>query len=164
MVVLLEQVTDSAAETEALGRRLGERLHSGSVWLLTGEMGAGKTVFARGICRGLGVHDRVRSPSFTLVTHHGRGRLPVVHADLYRLESAPAVEQLGWEDLAADGTVLLVEWGERARSLVGADRFEAELRHMGESRRLIRLTACGPAGEALGRELVAGLNGSPLPC
>ena len=163
-MVVFERMTDSAAETEALGRRLGERLHSGSVWLLTGEMGAGKTVFARGICRGLGVQDRVRSPSFTLVTNYARGRLPVVHADLYRLESSASVEQLGWEDLAADGTVLLVEWGERARSLVGADRFEAELRHLGSDRRLIRLTACGPVGEAVGRELLAGLAGSPLPC
>jgi tRNA threonylcarbamoyladenosine biosynthesis protein TsaE len=161
-VILLERVTHSAAETEALGHRLGERLDLGSVWLLTGELGAGKTVFVRGICRGLGVQGRVRSPSFTLVTNH-MGRLPVVHVDLYRLERQDEIVGLGWEDLAADGTVLLVEWGERARPLVGADRFEAELQHLGGDRRLIRLRACGVGGEAMGREILAGLATLSLP-
>jgi tRNA threonylcarbamoyladenosine biosynthesis protein TsaE len=167
VVVLLERETRGEAETEALGRQLGERLDRGSIWLLTGEMGAGKTVFARGICRGLGVVDPVRSPSFTLVTEHRRGRIPIIHADLYRLETAAAIADLGWDDLTADGAILLVEWGERARSLVGPDRFEVELKHLGGDRRLIRLAAWGPAGSALGRDLTAGLAGvagMPSPC
>lgn len=156
-VVLLERVTESEAETEELGRTLGARLDpergAGSTWLLSGELGSGKTVLARGLCRGLGVRGRVRSPSFTLVTSY-RGRLPVVHIDLYRLESEEAIADLGWDELSMGDAVLIVEWGERARPWVGEDRFEAELRHLGPERRLVRLTALGTEGTVLGRELV----------
>jgi tRNA threonylcarbamoyladenosine biosynthesis protein TsaE len=155
-MLLLERVTESEAETEALGRALGSRLGpglgAGSTWLLSGEMGAGKTVLARGLCRGLGVEGRVRSPSFTLVTSY-RGRLPVVHVDLYRLESPEAIEGLGWDELRPADAILIVEWGERARPLVGEDRFEAELSCLDQDRRLIRLAALGAEGMAIGREL-----------
>lgn len=153
-VILVERETRSAAETEALGRALGARLRAASTWLLMGEMGAGKTVLVRGICRGLGVTGRVRSASFTLVASY-RGRLPVHHVDLYRLESEAAVEGLDWGELEADDAVLLVEWGERARHLTRADRFEAELVHLGADRRLVRVAACGGAAELVEPDRVA---------
>jgi tRNA threonylcarbamoyladenosine biosynthesis protein TsaE len=97
----------------------------------------------------------VRSPSFTLVASY-RGRLPVVHIDLYRLETPEAIDQLGWDDLCPSDAVLIIEWGERARPWVSSDRFEAELTHVDRDRRRIRLEALGAGvAVAVGRELVA---------
>jgi len=103
--------TESEDETVALGAALGTSLGAGSVILLEGELGAGKTAFVRGLAAGLGAReDEVSSPTFTLVQHY-RGRLPLVHADLYRIDGAEA-EELGLDELA-DGGVLAVEWAEK---------------------------------------------------
>lgn len=102
-------------QTEALGRRLGEAVRAGDVILLEGPLGAGKTVLVRALAVGLGCTDEVASPTFVLVRHH-RGRLPLVHADLYRLEARADIDHLGLLELA-EGGVLAVEWAERAPSL-----------------------------------------------
>ena len=103
--------TDSEDGTEALGAQLAASLGPGSVILLEGELGAGKTAFVRGLAIGLGVpEDEISSPTFTLVQHY-RGRLPLVHADLYRIDGVEA-EDLGLDELAASG-VLAVEWAEK---------------------------------------------------
>jgi tRNA threonylcarbamoyladenosine biosynthesis protein TsaE len=104
-------ITRSDAETEALARKLAERLEAGARIHLYGDLGAGKTVFVRGLAEGLGVDpDEVTSPTFTLIQEY-RGRLPLYHVDLYRI--APAeVHDLGLDAIAADG-VLAVEWAER---------------------------------------------------
>jgi tRNA threonylcarbamoyladenosine biosynthesis protein TsaE len=160
-ILVLDRETGAAAETEAVGRALGIELGNGSgigtTWLLSGKLGAGKTVFVRGICRGLGIPGRVRSPGFTLVTRYP-GRIPIVHVDLYRLERPADVERLGWEDLLGGDAVLLVEWGERARELVGPDHLAVELQDLGGDRRWIRITARGAAA-ALGRRLEPMLRG-----
>jgi tRNA threonylcarbamoyladenosine biosynthesis protein TsaE len=101
----------SAEATHALGRRLGRAARAGDVILLEGGLGAGKTVLVRGLAEGLGAAGEVISPTFVLVRQHV-GRLELVHADLYRLESAAEVEGLGLLDLSAAG-VLAVEWPER---------------------------------------------------
>jgi tRNA threonylcarbamoyladenosine biosynthesis protein TsaE len=160
-VLVLDRETGSAAETEALGRAVGVELGHGSgagtIWLFSGDLGAGKTVFVRGICRGLGVGGRVRSPGFTLVTRYA-ARMPIVHVDLYRLEEPAEVERLGWEELYGPETLLLVEWGERARASVGPDYLAIELRDLGGGRRRIRITAHGRTA-ALGRALEPVLGG-----
>lgn len=98
--------------TEALGRRLAAEVQVGDVILLVGDLGSGKTVFARGVATGLGVDpDEVSSPTFTLLQQYD-GRLPVRHADLYRLERPGEVEDLDLDEAARDG-VLIVEWAER---------------------------------------------------
>ena len=104
-------VTQSDAETEALARTLAERLEAGARIHLYGDLGAGKTVFVRGLADGLGVDpDEVSSPTFTLIQEY-RGRLALYHVDLYRI--APAeVPDLGLDAIAADG-VLAIEWAER---------------------------------------------------
>jgi tRNA threonylcarbamoyladenosine biosynthesis protein TsaE len=103
--------TQSEADTEALGAQLASELGQGSVVLLQGELGAGKTAFVRGLARGLGVSpEEVSSPTFTLLQTY-RGRVPLHHADLYRLASSEVLE-LGLEDVGQDG-VLAVEWAER---------------------------------------------------
>lgn len=105
-------LTADVADTLALGRRLGEAAEPGDVVLLEGALGAGKTVLVKGLAAGLGVDDEVVSPTFVLVRQYV-GRLPLVHADLYRVGSRPEVEALGLLDLSEDG-VLVVEWADRA--------------------------------------------------
>jgi len=102
----------SAAETRRLGRTLAAHLRPGDVLLLKGELGAGKTCFSQGIGAGLRVREPVKSSSFVLVNEYS-GRLHVYHADLFRLEDPREVFELGLEENAADG-LLLVEWPDRA--------------------------------------------------
>ena len=104
--------THSEEETLALGERLAKTLTPGTFVLLHGDLGAGKTAFVRGLAAGLGIDpDEVSSPTFVLVQQY-RGPVPLTHVDLYRLDSAAAVDDLGLEELAAGG-VLAVEWAER---------------------------------------------------
>ncbi len=104
--------THSAAETEALGERLATRLTGGEVIAYTGDLGAGKTAFTRGLARGLGITDRVTSPTFTIVNEYEGGRLPLFHFDMYRLSSSDELYDIGWEDYLARGGVCAVEWSE----------------------------------------------------
>jgi len=108
--------THSAEETEALGRGLGRvRPDAGelAVIYLTGELGAGKTTFARGFLRELGVTGAVRSPTYTLLELHELNALTILHVDLYRLRDAAELEPLGLRDWARPGTLWLIEWPER---------------------------------------------------
>ena len=104
--------THSAAETEALGERLAARLTGGEVIAYTGDLGAGKTAFTRGLARGLGITVRVTSPTFTIVNEYEGGRLPLFHFDMYRLSSSDELYDIGWEDYLARGGVCAVEWSE----------------------------------------------------
>ena len=105
-------VTNSELETFAVAEKLARTLEPGAFVLLHGDLGAGKTVFVRGLAAGLGVDpDSVTSPTFVLVQQY-RGQIPLVHADLYRLDGGAAVDDLGLEDLCS-GAVVAVEWAER---------------------------------------------------
>jgi tRNA threonylcarbamoyladenosine biosynthesis protein TsaE len=129
-------LTQSDAETEAVGARLGARLGPGARVWLHGDLGAGKTAFVRGLAEGLGLDpDDVSSPTFTIVQEY-RGRIPLYHVDLYRL--APGdVDDLGLDALAADG-VLAIEWAERMpRHDAGAIRVRLE--HAGDDVRRITI-------------------------
>jgi tRNA threonylcarbamoyladenosine biosynthesis protein TsaE len=104
--------THSEQQTADLARELAATLRAGDVLLLSGDLGAGKTAFVRGLADGLGVPpDEVSSPTFTLIHEYRSGRLPLYHADLYRLDRA-AAEDLGLEEMGADG-VLAIEWPDR---------------------------------------------------
>jgi tRNA threonylcarbamoyladenosine biosynthesis protein TsaE len=108
-----ERLTASAEETEAVARELAETLVAGDVLLLTGDLGAGKTTFVRGLAGGLGLDGgEVTSPTFTLVHEHRGGRLALYHADLYRLDAAGAAD-LGLDEIGAGDGVLAVEWPDR---------------------------------------------------
>jgi tRNA threonylcarbamoyladenosine biosynthesis protein TsaE len=130
---LPETVTASAAETEAIGERLGERLRTGDVVLLTGELGAGKTTFVRGVARGAGSASPVASPTFQLVRVYA-GRLQLAHVDLYRVEHNSELGELGLEELADQGAVV-IEWGDSLQ-IPGSALIEIE--HLGDDRRLVR--------------------------
>lgn len=104
--------THAEQETFALGQKLAATLGAGTFVLLHGDLGAGKTAFVRGMAAGLGANpDDVSSPTFVLIQHY-KGRTPLVHVDLYRLDSGAAVDDLGLEEMA-DGAVVAVEWAER---------------------------------------------------
>ena len=113
------------ADTRAVGRRLASLLRAGDVVLLTGDLGTGKTVFASGIAEGLGVAERVVSPSFVLARRY-EGLVPLVHADLYRVGSSAEVEDLDLLEAAEDG-VLVVEWGEAAARCFPTDHLLVRL-------------------------------------
>ena len=109
----MEYISNSPTETEALGEALAARLTAGTVVAFTGDLGAGKTAFTRGLARGLGVPDRVTSPTFTIVNEYLGGRLPLFHFDMYRLPDSDALFDIGWEDYLSRGGVCAVEWSEQ---------------------------------------------------
>jgi tRNA threonylcarbamoyladenosine biosynthesis protein TsaE len=105
--------TQSEEETAAAGRELAATLQPGSIVLLSGDLGAGKTAFVRGVAEGLGARpDEVSSPTFTLIQEYRSGRLPLFHVDLYRLNDTREIEELGLDELGGDG-VVAIEWAEK---------------------------------------------------
>ena len=109
----MERYSASEQETEAIGRELAQRLAPGAVVAFTGDLGAGKTAFVRGMAQGLGISQRVTSPTFTIVNEYEGGALPLFHFDMYRLDSADDLFDIGWEDYLARGGVCAVEWSEQ---------------------------------------------------
>ena len=107
----MRMVSNSPGETEALGEALAAKLKPGAVIAYTGDLGAGKTAFTRGLARGLGVTERVTSPTFTIVNEYA-GRIPLFHFDMYRLGSSEELFDIGWEDYLTRGGVCAVEWSE----------------------------------------------------
>jgi tRNA threonylcarbamoyladenosine biosynthesis protein TsaE len=142
-------------DTEAAGETLGRLVQSGDVVALTGDLGAGKTLFVRGLARGLGVPERrVTSPSFTLVNEYRGGRLPLYHVDLYRLEREAELEDIGLDDLYRQEGVA-VEWPERVPGAAPAERLEVTIRFApgaGAEAREIEAQGRGARAEALARE------------
>jgi len=122
----LELRTATAEETRSLGGAISPLLSAGDAIALTGELGSGKTTFAQGLARGLGYEGHVVSPTFTLVREYRPARLPVIHADVYRLERAQDVLDLELEYSAEDG-VLLVEWGDAVEALLPDGHLVVEL-------------------------------------
>jgi tRNA threonylcarbamoyladenosine biosynthesis protein TsaE len=120
-------VTNSEEETEALGARLAAVLTPGTVVAFTGDLGAGKTAFTRGLARGLGVTDRVTSPTFTIVNEYEGGRLPLFHFDMYRLASSEELFDIGWEDYLQRGGVCAVEWSENVSDALEEDALSVEI-------------------------------------
>jgi len=142
MTADLTFVTSSAEETRRLGDRMGELLREGDVLLLSGELGAGKTVFVQGIARGLGFDSSVSSKSFVLLGEYP-GRVKLYHADLYRLEDPDQVAQLALDEISSDG-VLAVEWPERAGDRVlPEEHLRVDFEVTGENSRTLRVSAEG---------------------
>ena len=117
----MERYSASEQETEAIGRELAQRLAPGAVVAFTGDLGAGKTAFVRGMAQGLGISQRVTSPTFTIVNEYEGGRLPLFHFDMYRLDDADALFDIGWEDYLDRGGVCAVEWSEQVADAMPED-------------------------------------------
>jgi tRNA threonylcarbamoyladenosine biosynthesis protein TsaE len=147
-------VTTSPEETRILGASLAPMLLPGDVISLSGDLGAGKTVFVQGLAAAMGVSGRVTSPSFTIV-HQYDGRYPIVHVDVYRLGSFQEVLDLGFEELLDPEAVMLVEWGEAVAPLLPRRHLEVEMRRLdqesGDARR--RALIFRPRGEEWVRKL-----------
>ncbi len=123
--------THSPEETEDLGRTLGARLRAGDVVALSGELGAGKTVLTRGIAEGAGAHGYIVSPTFTLIREY-HGPVTVYHVDLYRLDVAAQLDDLGLDELLDGGGIVVIEWAEKALTLLPPDHLWIELRFLGD--------------------------------
>ena len=127
----METITHSAAETEAAGRAFAKALSRGDVVACFGDLGAGKTAFARGVAAGLGCKGRVTSPTFTIVNEYD-GPLPLFHFDMYRLGGEDDLFDIGWEDYLARQGVCLVEWSERIADALPPETIRVDIRRHGE--------------------------------
>ena len=138
---------DSVEETWELAKKLAAELKPGDVICLEGDLGAGKTTFTQGLAAALGVPGRVNSPTFCIVQEHRASNAPslpdapslLVHMDLYRLHGEDDVIAIGWEDYLAEGAILVVEWPERAGTLIPSDARHVVFTHLKgeESRRIV---------------------------
>jgi tRNA threonylcarbamoyladenosine biosynthesis protein TsaE len=141
---MTSRVTRSVAETEEVAAALGGRFAGGEVVLLSGELGAGKTAFVRGLARGIGADPgEVASPTFVLLTSYP-GRMTLHHADLYRLEAADADRELGLEELPGPRGVLAVEWAERLSFVPWPRVWRVALEHAGEDARRLTVSEESP--------------------
>lgn len=136
--------THSPEQTEALGEALGKALKPGAVVAYTGDLGAGKTAFTRGLAKGLGASEPVTSPTYTIVNEYLSGRIPLFHFDMYRLGSSEDLFDIGWEDYLERGGVCALEWSENVADAL-ENPIRVQLEKTGESSR--RITIEG--GEAL---------------
>lgn len=140
-------LTNSVQQTEALAQTLAQKLQPGDVIAFRGGLGAGKTAFVRGLAKGLGVTDEVSSPTFAIVNIYRGGRLTLAHFDMYRIESADALEDTGYYDLIADGApvVYAIEWSENIEEALPEDAILVTITRTGEETREI----CIEGGRAL---------------
>ena len=134
----MEFITNSPAETEAVGCALAKVLKPGAVVAYRGGLGAGKTAFTRGLARGLEVTDSVTSPTYTIVNEYLGGKMPLFHFDMYRLGSADDLFDIGWEDYLERGGVCAVEWSENVDEAMENAVF-VTIERLGEERRRITI-------------------------
>jgi tRNA threonylcarbamoyladenosine biosynthesis protein TsaE len=138
----LDFISHSEAQTRRLGERLGELLVGGEVIALQGELGSGKTRWVQGIGEGMQVGQPVTSPSFTLVNEY-RGRLPLYHVDLYRVEEPAEAVAFGLEDYLYGDGVCVIEWAERVAQVLPPDYLWITFRHLDDTKRRITMRASG---------------------
>lgn len=146
---MIEVHCRSPQDTEALGSRVAASLRPGDVVVLAGGLGAGKTLFTKGLATGLGVDEPVTSPSFVLVREYRSGFIPLVHVDVYRLGSINEFDDLDVLEMSKSG-VLVIEWGEAVESALPPDHLRVEFQVEADSSRTLRFAA---EGTWRGREL-----------
>ena len=131
-------ITNSPAETEAIGAALGRILPAGTVIAYRGDLGAGKTAFTRGLARGLDYRDMVTSPTYTIVNEYLGGRLPLFHFDMYRLRCAEDLWDIGWDDYLDRGGICAVEWSENVAEAM-EDPVTVTIEKLGDTSRRITI-------------------------
>ena len=139
----VDLVSHSTEQTRRLGSRLGELLEGGEVICLLGELGTGKTCLVQGIGTGLGVTDRITSPTFTLINEYRGERLTLYHVDLYRIADAEAALAFGLDETIYGEGVCAIEWAARVREAWPEERLLVSLRHIDETKRGVTLRAFG---------------------
>ncbi|MDR1177586.1 MAG: tRNA (adenosine(37)-N6)-threonylcarbamoyltransferase complex ATPase subunit type 1 TsaE [Spirochaetaceae bacterium] len=133
-----ERVSASPLETFEIGEELAARLWRGSVVALRGKLGAGKTQFVKGLARGLGISDRITSPTYTIISEY-EGTMPLYHMDAYRLRSEEEFVQAGGEELFYGNGVSVVEWSERIEGLIPGDAVLVEIDITGSEERRVTI-------------------------
>jgi tRNA threonylcarbamoyladenosine biosynthesis protein TsaE len=153
----VETISKGWKETFQRGERLSALLKGGDIVALFGDLGSGKTVFVQGVCSGLGVVQRVTSPSFILVREY-TGRMPVFHFDFYRLDTLQDVAALDLDSYFDSGGISLIEWAGRGKRLLPRGHFQVYLNHvMKNGRPLVtrrRIRICGPADQKAAERLL----------
>ena len=136
--------TDASAQTRKLGQHIGRLASPGIVFALNGDLGTGKTTLTQGIAKGLEVPDEyyITSPSYTLVNQYP-GRLPLYHIDLYRIETAAALEDIGLYDILVEEGIIVIEWADKLDAGVLTEYISADMKFVDENVREIRLDAYG---------------------
>jgi tRNA threonylcarbamoyladenosine biosynthesis protein TsaE len=138
----LELTTNSPEETRELGVKLGELAQPGDVFLMTGELGAGKTCLTQGIAWGLGIKEYVLSPTFVIMREL-YGRLPLYHMDLYRLDNIDESQDLGLDDYLYGLGLCVVEWADKALSILPKKRLDIHISYVSDTGRSFRFEARG---------------------
>lgn len=136
-------ITRSAEETRAIGRRLADQLRPGDTVVLRGDLGAGKSEFARGVARGLGVAGPVPSPSFTILNCYDEGRVPLYHFDWYRIADPEEIREMGLDEMIGADGIALIEWSERAPDTVPERALLVEIKVIDEETREINFAPLG---------------------
>ena len=110
--------TNNAAETFALGQKLGSQALPGQIYTLIGDLGVGKTVFTQGMANGLGITEQINSPTFTIIQEYEEGRLPFYHFDVYRIGDIEEMEEIGYDDYFFGQGVTMIEWANLIEELL----------------------------------------------
>ena len=139
---MVEFISKCENDTYVFAKRLGSTVFEGCIFLLTGSLGAGKTVFVKGLAKGLGYSGLVKSPTYTIMNTY-KGRLPIVHFDLYRLENVDDFYDIGGDAYLGADNVCAVEWHTHAHDAMGDDFIEVNIEDLGDSIRSITLKASG---------------------
>lgn len=149
----LDVRSHSPAQTVRLGTRLGALLQPGDLVLLYGDFGAGKTHFTKGLAQGLGSTDLVTSPSFVLINEYRSGvpqhRVPIFHIDLYRIEDPAALLGIGLDDALDGHGICIIEWAERAQTILPADALAIHIDHVSKRTRTLHFAPHGTRATAL---------------
>jgi tRNA threonylcarbamoyladenosine biosynthesis protein TsaE len=132
-------ITKSELETIKAGERFSMQLSHRDVVALFGELGAGKTCFIKGICKGLGVHEHVASPSFTIVNEYQGVGIKIFHFDFYRIKTISELQEIGFDEYMYDDGVCLIEWADRVKDLLPPKRFDINMK-LGSSENLREIT------------------------
>ena len=123
-----EIITNSEAETLEVGRKIADNARPGELYCLNGDLGAGKTVFAKGFAEGLGIKGPVTSPTFTIIKEYDEGRIPLYHFDVYRIADPSEMDAIGYEEYFFGSGVCLVEWSELISELIPENAVHIDIR------------------------------------
>lgn len=136
----MDVISQSPRETEEYGSLLAKSLMPGQIVAFIGDLGAGKTTFTRGLAAGLDIKSLVTSPTYTIANEYDEASIPLIHFDLYRLNHAEELFEIGWDEYLERGAILAVEWAERAKDLLPEDTIWVEIRRLDDTRRQIVIT------------------------
>ena len=123
----MKHISLSPEETEKIAYDFAKTLSGGEIITLDGDLGAGKTAFVRGLALGLGISDNVSSPTFTIVNEYHSGNIPLMHFDVYRIESSDEMYDIGWEEYISKGAVVVVEWSKNIYDIFDGSQIEINI-------------------------------------